>query len=84
MLASTGNVRRNDGFTGDGSIFFPAVIDYLLLDSPDGYNVSPLGLTSFPPNKDGDDYGGQHDIAEQERDEIVVLPQPSRGGLRNS
>jgi len=90
MLASTGNVRRIEGFAGEGSIFLMAENECSGRDACDGIATvrsrprQSYSLTSFPPNKDGDDYGGQHDFAEQERDEIVVLPQPSRGGLRNT
>ena len=90
MLASTGNVRRIEGFAGEGSIFLMAENECSGRDACDGIATvrsrprQSYSLTSFPPNKDGDDYGGQHDFAEQERDEIVVLPQPSRGCLRNT
>ena len=90
MLASTGNVRRIEGFAGEGSIFLMAENECSGRDACDGIATvrsrprQSYSLTSFPPNKDGDDYGCQHDFAEQERDEIVVLPQPSRGGLRNT
>jgi hypothetical protein len=76
-------VRWNDGFSAC-SIFFPAVIDNLRLDSSDGFNISPLGLTSFPPNEDGDNYNRQQGLAEQERDEIVVLLKPGRSCIRNT
>src|ERR1035437_207061 len=71
MQASMGNVRRNDGFTGEGSIFLPMVIGFPRLDSSHGFSVSPLGLTSFPPNEEGDNHDRQHDLAEQERHKIV-------------
>jgi hypothetical protein len=76
-------VRRNDGFSAC-SIFLPALIDNLRLDSSDGFNINPLGLTSFPPNEDGDNYNRQQGLAEQERDEIVVLPKPGRCRIRNT
>jgi len=76
MLASTGNVRRNDGFNGEGSIFLPAVIEFHRPDSSHGFSVSSLSLTPFPPNEDGDDYGGQQGLAEKERNYVAVLPPP--------
>jgi hypothetical protein len=71
-----GNVRRNDGFNGEGSIFLPTVIEFHRPDSSHGFSVCSLGLTPFPPNKDGDDYGGHRDFASHERNQITVLPQP--------
>jgi hypothetical protein len=71
-----GNVRRNDGFNGEGSIFLPTVIEFHRPDSSHGFSVCSLGLTPFPPNKDGDDYGGQQGFAEKERNYVAVLPQP--------
>jgi hypothetical protein len=35
-----------------------------------------MGLTMFPPNKDGDDYGGQQGFAEKERNYVAVFPPP--------
>jgi hypothetical protein len=66
MLASTDNVRRNDGFTSaDCSIFIPAVIEFPRPDSSHGFSVSPMGLTMFPPMEDGDNHGSKQDFREQ-------------------
>jgi hypothetical protein len=68
MLASTDNVRRNDGFTSaDSSIFIPTVIEFLCTNSSHGFSVSPMGLTMFPPMKDGDNHGSKQDFREQKR-----------------
>ena len=61
------------------SIFIPTVIEFPRPDSSHGFSVSPMGLTMFPPNEDGDNHGGQQDFAEQERNQIAVLPQPGGG-----
>jgi hypothetical protein len=76
MLASTGNVRQNDGFNSEGLICLPTVIKFHRPDSSHGFSVSSLGLTSFPPIEDGDDYGGQQGFAEKEQNYVVMLPQP--------
>jgi hypothetical protein len=71
MLASTGKVRRNDGFNGEGSIFLPTVIEFHRPDSSHGFSVSSLGLTPFPLIKDGDNHGSEKAFREQERNEIA-------------
>ena len=60
-----GNVRRNDGFNGEGSIFLPTVIEFHRPDSSHGFSVSPMGLTMFPPMEDGDNHGSKQDFREQ-------------------
>ena len=69
-------MRRNDGFNSEGSIFLWTVIEFHCPDSSHGFSVSSLGITPFPPNKDGEDYGGQHGFAEKELNYVAVLPQP--------
>jgi len=83
MLASTGNVRRIEGLTGEGSIFLMAENGCSGRDAYDGIATvrsrprQSYSLTPFPPNEDGDDYGGQQDFTEQERNQVTVLPKPS-------